>query len=60
MSVHRQAGSSSGFRKPGRAEQRVLVQKHRAQSLTKVAINWEIPGHQYVQFKKSRVLTQPE
>ena len=56
MLVHGQVGGFSGFKKPGGAEQGVLVQKHRAQSLTKVTVNLEIPGHQYVWFKKSKVL----
>ena len=58
ISVYRRVGSFSGFRKPGRVEQGVLVQKHRVQSLTKVAINQEIPSHQYIQFRRLRVLTQ--
>ena len=57
--VYRRVGSSSGFRKPGRAEQEVFIQKYRAQSLTKVAVNQEIPSHQCVQFRRLRVLTQP-
>ena len=51
-------GSFNNFKKPGGAKQGVLVQKYRAQFLTKVAVNWEIPSHQYIQFKKLRVLTQ--
>ena len=58
ISVHGRVGSSSSFRKPGGAKQRVLVQKYKVQSLTKVAVNQEIPGYQYVQFRRLRVLTQ--
>ena len=57
ISVYGQAGNSSSFRKPGGAEWGVLVRKHRVQFLTKVAVNWEIPGYQYVRFKRLRVLT---
>ena len=56
--VYRRAGSSSGFRKPGGVEQGVLVRKYRAQFLTKVVVNQEIPSHQYIWFKRLRVLTQ--
>ena len=58
ISVYRRVGNFSSFRKPGRAEQGVLMQKYRVQSLTKVAVNQEIPSHQYIWFKRSRVLTQ--
>ena len=58
ISVYGQAGSFSGFKKLGRAERGVLVQKYRVQSLTKVAVNQEIPGYQYIQFKRLKVLTQ--
>ena len=54
--VYRRVGSSSSFRKPGGVEQGVLVRKHRAQSLIKVAVNQEIPGYQYIWFKRLRVL----
>ena len=59
ISVYRRAGSSSSFRKPSGVEQGVLVRKHRVQFLTKVAVNQEIPGYQYIRFKRLRVLIQP-
>jgi hypothetical protein len=46
ISVYRRTSSSSGFRKLGGAKHRVFIQKQRAQSFTKVAVNYKIPGHQ--------------
>jgi len=45
ISVYRRTGSSSGFRKLGGVKYKVFIQKQRAQSFTKVAINCEIPSH---------------
>ena len=55
--IYGRVGSFNSFRKPGGAEQGVLVRKYRVQSLTKVAINLEISSHQYIWFKRLRVLT---
>ena len=43
--VYRRTSSSSSFRKPGGAKYRVFIQKQRAQSFIKVAVNYEIPSH---------------
>ena len=43
--AYRQTGSSSSFRKLGGAKYGVFIQKQRAQSFIKVAINCEIPNY---------------
>jgi len=43
--VYGRTGSSSSFRKPGGTKRGVFIRKQRAQSFTKVAVNYEIPGH---------------
>jgi hypothetical protein len=46
ISVHRRTGSFSSFRKPGGTKRGVFIQKQKAQSFIKVAMNCEIPNHQ--------------
>ena len=45
ISAYGRTGSFSGFRKPGGAKYKIFVQKQRAQSFIKVAINCKIPSH---------------
>ena len=45
ISAYGWTSSSSSFRKLGGAKYGVFVWKQRAQSFTKVAVNYKIPGH---------------